>query len=242
MGLIPFLSPFRLSNRLFVRTLTRNGPQQHRQWRCQVLSIEDVFSTSPAQARQASDQGRGQEGCFCHDQEGRRREERRRAKGRCPTTAKVLPNTFPPKEACRTRTEDLLRSQAHPSILYRPRISPHPPHRCRPRQASCLLEAARVWTSPRHGATSAVVDISKVAVPEHINDAYFKRTKAAKKTEEGIFEKTREKYTASEQRKTDQKAIDAALLAPIAATPYMKGYLQAQFGLSRGQYPHNIKF
>merc|ERR1712210_339745 len=34
--------------RLFVRTLTRNGPQQHRQWRCQVLSIEDVFSTSPA--------------------------------------------------------------------------------------------------------------------------------------------------------------------------------------------------
>merc|ERR1712176_1549963 len=83
-------------------------------------------------------------------------------------------------------------------------------------------------------ATSAVVDISKVAVPEHINDVYFKRTKAA--------EKTQEKYTASEQRKTDQKAIDAALLAPIAATPYMKGYLQAQFGLSRGQYPHNIKF
>ncbi|CBY42260.1 unnamed protein product, partial [Oikopleura dioica] len=33
-------------------------------------------------------------------------------------------------------------------------------------------------------ATSAVVDISKVAIPEHINDAYFKRNKAAKKTEE----------------------------------------------------------
>ncbi|CAG5091583.1 Oidioi.mRNA.OKI2018_I69.PAR.g13150.t1.cds [Oikopleura dioica] len=91
-------------------------------------------------------------------------------------------------------------------------------------------------------ATSAKVDVSNIAVPEHVNDAYFKRTKAAKKTEEGIFEKTQEKYSASEQRKADQKSIDAALLAPIAATPYLKGYLQAQFGLSRGQYPHNLKF
>merc|ERR1712055_951450 len=37
-------------------------------------------------------------------------------------------------------------------------------------------------------ATSTKVDISGVAVPDNVNDAYFKRAAAAKKTEEGIFE------------------------------------------------------
>merc|ERR1711935_226847 len=65
---------------------------------------------------------------------------------------------------------------------------------------------------------------------------------AAKKTEEGIFEKKDEKYTASEQRKADQKAVDAGLLKAIGADAFMKGYLQKEFGLSRHQYPHLMKF
>merc|ERR1712008_33741 len=67
-------------------------------------------------------------------------------------------------------------------------------------------------------------------------------TKAEKKTEEGIFEKKDEKYTASEQRKADQKAVDAGLLKAIGADAFMKGYLQKEFGLSRHQYPHLMKF
>ena len=46
-------------------------------------------------------------------------------------------------------------------------------------------------------ATSTKIDISAIAIPEHVNDAYFKRAKAAKKTEEGIFESTQDKYTVS---------------------------------------------
>jgi len=84
--------------------------------------------------------------------------------------------------------------------------------------------------------------VSEVAIPDNVNDAYFKRAAAAKKTEEGIFEKKDEKYTASEQRKADQKAVDAGLLKAIGADAFMKGYLQKEFGLSRHQYPHLMKF
>jgi len=46
-------------------------------------------------------------------------------------------------------------------------------------------------------ATSATVDISAVKVPDHVDDSYFKRAAAAKKTEEGIFESNAEAYTVS---------------------------------------------
>merc|ERR1711997_1073485 len=91
-------------------------------------------------------------------------------------------------------------------------------------------------------ATSTKVDVSGVAIPERVNDAYFKRAKAAKKTEEGIFEQTQAKYTASEARKEDQKAVDAGILAVIGGTPYLKGYLQKDFGLSKGEMPHKLKW
>jgi len=92
-------------------------------------------------------------------------------------------------------------------------------------------------------ATSCKVDVSGVAVPEHVNDAYFKRAAVAKKTEEGIFEQDAAGYTASEQRKADQKTVDAAILTAInAGDKFLKGYLKKDFGLSKGQCPHTMKF
>merc|ERR1712029_1214426 len=91
-------------------------------------------------------------------------------------------------------------------------------------------------------ATSTKLDISGVSVPEHVNDAYFKRAAAPKKTEDRIFEQNEAKYTASEQRKADQKAVDAGVLSALSADKFLKGYLAKEFGLSRGQYPHNLKF
>jgi len=91
-------------------------------------------------------------------------------------------------------------------------------------------------------ATSATVDISGVKVPDHVDDAYFKRAAAPKKTEEGIFEAKAEAYTASDVRKADQKAVDAGVIAALSADKFLKGYLKSEFGLSRGQYPHNMKF
>ena len=46
-------------------------------------------------------------------------------------------------------------------------------------------------------ATSATVDISGFNVPDHVDDSYFKRAAAPKKTEEGIFESKVEAYTVS---------------------------------------------
>ena len=48
---------------------------------------------------------------------------------------------------------------------------------------------------------------------------------------------------ASEQRKADQKTVDAAILTAInAGDKFLKGYLKKDFGLSKGQCPHTMKF
>merc|ERR1712210_106307 len=61
-------------------------------------------------------------------------------------------------------------------------------------------------------ATSTKLDISKVSVPENIDDKYFARVKAEKSKKEGdIFEANK----PSEQRKADQAAVDAQVLAAI---------------------------
>merc|ERR1719412_617498 len=66
-------------------------------------------------------------------------------------------------------------------------------------------------------ATSAKVDIAKVAVPENVNDKYFARVKAEKaaKKEGDIFDAKKEAYKPSEQRKKDQVTVDTQVLEAI---------------------------
>jgi large subunit ribosomal protein L6e len=40
----------------------------------------------------------------------------------------------------------------------------------------------------------------------------------------------------------DQKGVDAAIIASIKKTKGMKGYLNSSFALSKGQFPHAMKF
>merc|ERR1711862_110556 len=97
-------------------------------------------------------------------------------------------------------------------------------HRTPPGQRP--LRPERLPPSPGEPAVPAghqtKVDVSGVKVPDHINDAYFKRAAAAKKAaaasgkkEGDIFESKKEEYKPSEQRKTDQVAVDKQLLEAV---------------------------
>merc|ERR1712218_646666 len=90
------------------------------------------------------------------------------------------------------------------------------------------------------------LNVSKVSVPENINDKYFARVKAEKSKKEGdIFEAKKEAYKPSEQRKADQAAVDTQVLAAIkghADGAVLRQYLKAGFSLSKGEFPHKMCF
>jgi len=67
--------------------------------------------------------------------------------------------------------------------------------------------------------------------------------KKKKKSEAEFFaadDKKKEKIAA--KRVTDQKEIDAKLLAQVKSTPLLKQYLGSRFSLTNGIYPHSITF
>uniref|UniRef100_B3P527 Large ribosomal subunit protein eL6 n=1 Tax=Drosophila erecta TaxID=7220 RepID=B3P527_DROER len=96
--------------------------------------------------------------------------------------------------------------------------------------------------------TSSKVDLGAFKVPEHLNDAYFRRLKAKKDKKSGeadIFAAKKERFVPNEQRKKDQKEVDTALLKAIKAHPegkFFAKYLQNMFALHSSQYPHRMRF
>ncbi|KAI9295538.1 putative 60S ribosomal protein L6 [Neoconidiobolus thromboides FSU 785] len=96
-------------------------------------------------------------------------------------------------------------------------------------------------------ATSAKVDVSGVQLPEHIDDAYFTRKveKNSNKVSEKEFfgdAKTKKTLALPEERKADQKSIDSVLLPLIKKEAHFVSYLGSKFALSKGQFPHALKF
>ncbi|GAA6016365.1 hypothetical protein JCM10207_003839 [Rhodosporidiobolus poonsookiae] len=90
--------------------------------------------------------------------------------------------------------------------------------------------------------TSTKVDLSGLDVAK-FDDAYFtKPKKAARATEGEFFGEGKEKKTLPADRVQDQKTVDAAVLKAVASTPNLAKYLAATFGLSKGEYPHLLKF
>jgi large subunit ribosomal protein L6e len=99
-------------------------------------------------------------------------------------------------------------------------------------------------------ATSTKIDLSKVKIPDNLNDDYFKRDKKAdrktRKEQQGdIFAAPKEKYVVNDTRKKDQVDVDKLVLGVVKANPEKKmllKYLGSSFGLGSGQFPHKMKF
>mmetsp|Transcript_23800 Transcript_23800/g.34744 ORF Transcript_23800/g.34744 Transcript_23800/m.34744 type:complete len:201 (+) Transcript_23800:91-693(+) len=92
-------------------------------------------------------------------------------------------------------------------------------------------------------ATSTKVDVSKVDVSS-FNDEYFSRAKnSADEGEEEFFAGDAPRAAiVSDERKADQKKVDAELIKAVDAEPMLRGYLNAKFSLTKGEKPHLMKF
>lgn len=81
---------------------------------------------------------------------------------------------------------------------------------------------------------------------DKFTDAYF--AKASKKSstsaEEEFFSegKPKEKEAFPEAKSADQKDVDKAVIEGIKKTENLARYLKASWGLSKGQYPHQLNF
>jgi len=98
-------------------------------------------------------------------------------------------------------------------------------------------------------ATKTKLDVSKVKIPEHLDDKYFKRAKKAKKatkgTEADIFASKNEGYVLSDQRKKDQQDVDAQILSVVKGHKDKKalfGYLGSTWALRKNEFPHKLVF
>eukprot|EP00928_Gymnodinium_smaydae_P006736 TRINITY_DN1239_c0_g2_i5.p2 TRINITY_DN1239_c0_g2~~TRINITY_DN1239_c0_g2_i5.p2 ORF type:complete len:180 (-),score=57.82 TRINITY_DN1239_c0_g2_i5:44-583(-) len=90
-------------------------------------------------------------------------------------------------------------------------------------------------------ATSAKVDL-KGADYSKVTDAHFARqaAKKGKKDEKGFFTSKAEKAALPEEKKSEQKKLDAAVVKGLATD--MKAYLKSRFSLTSNMYPHEMKF
>jgi large subunit ribosomal protein L6e len=95
-------------------------------------------------------------------------------------------------------------------------------------------------------ATSTRVDLEAFEVDPKINDAYFAKAavKGAHSAEAEFFEegKPKPKEPFPEAKSADQKVVDKAVIAAIQKQANLAKYLKATFGLTKGQFPHQLVF
>uniref|UniRef100_A0A7N0UBW4 60S ribosomal protein L6 n=1 Tax=Kalanchoe fedtschenkoi TaxID=63787 RepID=A0A7N0UBW4_KALFE len=93
-------------------------------------------------------------------------------------------------------------------------------------------------------ATSTKVDISGTDVSK-LDDKFFAKAveKKKKKGEGEFFEAEKEeKSTLPQDKKDEQKNVDAPLIKAIEGVPDLKSYLGARFSLKAGMKPHELVF
>ncbi|KAJ7068367.1 ribosomal protein L6e-domain-containing protein [Mycena amicta] len=95
-------------------------------------------------------------------------------------------------------------------------------------------------------ATTTKLDLGGFKTDDKINDAYFAKSssKGAASAEAEFFEggKPKAKEPFPESKSADQKEVDKAVLAAVKKTENLAKYLKASWGLSKGQFPHQLVF
>lgn len=97
-------------------------------------------------------------------------------------------------------------------------------------------------------ATKTRVDISAIRLPERINDTYFRRAKlVSKKSSKSSdpFARPTAAYQVVEERREDQKAVDAQVMSAIRGSAdgrLLTDYMKSLFCLKSGQKPHEMVF
>jgi len=95
-------------------------------------------------------------------------------------------------------------------------------------------------------ATSTKIDLDGFSVDGKFNDSYFAKavTKGPRSAEAEFFEdgKLKAKEALPEAKTSDQKEVDKAIIASVKKTENLAKYLKASWGLSKGQFPHQLVF
>jgi len=91
-------------------------------------------------------------------------------------------------------------------------------------------------------ATSTRLDLSKAKLNlDSFDDKYFAKT-VKKSAKSEAFGAKKEKFSVSQQKKTDQKTVDAAIISAAPKGSLLSKYLKSKWGLSNGQFPHKLSF
>jgi len=94
-------------------------------------------------------------------------------------------------------------------------------------------------------ATSTKVDLAEFKVDPEINDAYFVKAavKGAPSAEAEFFEEGKpKKVQFPEAKSADQKEVDKVVITAVQKQANLAKYLKCSFGLTKGQYPHQMVF
>merc|ERR1711973_67551 len=96
-------------------------------------------------------------------------------------------------------------------------------------------------------ATQTKIDISKVDIPEQLDDEFFRRTDLKKSEHDAkdFLSEEKQKYAVTDDRKSMQKAVDTKVCAAMkthADSRILRRYLRSLFSLGKRDYPHSMVF
>merc|ERR1712176_800154 len=90
-------------------------------------------------------------------------------------------------------------------------------------------------------ATSTKVELP--ALPDSLTDGLFKRKPKPTKNEKEMFvENTAEDPKISAEKIALQKEVDALVVPAVKSVDMLQSYLRSRFTLTKGQFPHEMKF